>query len=80
MPRSASTSSNVGPIGSSEKSRRWLVRSNAPGVPTNGRAMTRDTPCSPVSIARAASQAEYNSASGIFASCAATWKTESAEV
>ena len=40
----ASRSSSVGPKGSSAKSRRLAVRWKRPGVPTNGRAMTRPTP------------------------------------
>jgi hypothetical protein len=59
---------------------RCAVRTQAPGVPVNGRAITRDTPCSPWSSARAARQARYSSYSGTVDSCAATWKTLSADV
>ena len=37
----------------------------APGLPANGRAMTRDTSCGATSMARASSQAVYNSARGM---------------
>ena len=40
------------------------VRSNAPGSPRNGRAITRPTACSPDMISRAAAQAAYSSAGG----------------
>ena len=56
------------------------VRWYAPGAPVNGRAITRLTPCAPVSSWRAMPQARYSSSSGAVSSCAATWKTESAEV
>ena len=46
----------------------------------NGRAMTRDTPCCPWSIARAIPHAAYSSSSGTVSTWAATWKTLSAEV
>ena len=39
------------------RSRRFAVRRHAPGTPTKGRAITRETSCGATSIARAASQA-----------------------
>ena len=42
-----------GPGGGRLKSRRLAVRFQAPGSPTNGRAMTRETPCSPRRSSRA---------------------------
>src|SRR5437667_85716 len=80
IPASASRSSSVGPTGSIEKSLRRGVRWYAPGVPVNGRAITRLTACSPTSIPRATAHAWYSSSSGTVSSCAAIWKTESAEV
>jgi len=53
---------------------------NAPGEPINGRAMTRPTSCLPRRISRAVSQILYSSNSGMTSSCAATWKTLSADV
>src|SRR5206468_11042322 len=50
------------------------------GVPVNGRAITLLTACSPTSSSRATSHARYSSSSGTVSACAATWKTESAEV
>ena len=77
----ARRSSNVGATGSSEKSRRWLdTRLKDPGSPTNGRAMTRATLWSPTSIPRAARAPAYSSSREIRSSCAAIWKTLSAEV
>jgi hypothetical protein len=46
----------------------------------NGRAITRPTACLPVRISRAMRQPSYSSSSGIVSSCAAIWKTESADV
>ena len=66
--------------GSSEKSWRRGVRTNEPGSPSNGRAITRPTASSPVSISRAVRQAAYSSSSGTVCSCAATWNTLSADV
>ena len=42
------------PAARSAKSRRPAVRRNAPGSPSNGRAITRPTACSPASSSRAA--------------------------
>ena len=42
-PAAVSASSNVSPGGWREKSRRPAVRRYAPGAPTNGRAITRET-------------------------------------
>ena len=56
------------------------MRTNEPGSPSNGRAITRPTARSPVSISRAVRQAAYSSSSGTVCSCAATWKTLSADV
>ena len=58
---SFSRSSSVMPSGASEKSRRCSVRLKLPGVPINGRAMTRPTAWSPVSILRAISHIWYSS-------------------
>ena len=43
-PAAVMRSSSVGWNGSRAKSRRLVVRANAPGSPTNGRAITRPTP------------------------------------
>ena len=51
-----------------------------PGSPSNGRAITRPTACSPTSCRRAMRHASYSSSSGTVCSWAATWKTESADV
>ena len=59
---------------------RWLVRVQAPLVPTKGRAITRDTLCGCARIERADWQARYSSPSIAISSCAAIWKTESADV
>jgi len=56
------------------------VRVNAPGSPTNGRAITRPTSCGPRRISRAISQMRYSSGMGITSSCAAIWNTLSADV
>ena len=56
-PAACSTWSQDRPGGGTARSRRPVVRSNAPGSPTNGRAITRPTACSPVMISRAAAQA-----------------------
>src|SRR5881296_1751140 len=68
-PAAASRSSSVVPTGSSEKSLRCAVRRYAPGVPVNGRAITRLTACSPTSMSRAMPHARYSSASGTVSSC-----------
>ncbi len=69
-----------GRAGSSEKSWRFGVRAYEPELPSNGRAMTRPTACGPVRISRAILHAAYSSSSGMTRSCAAIWKTESADV
>ena len=67
--------------GTALKSLRPPVRLKAPAFsPTNGRAITRPTSSSPVSISRAISQSRYSSGSGTTASFAAIWNTLSAEV
>ncbi len=63
-PDSWSRSRYVGPGGSNEKSRRSFVRANAPGLPVNGRAMTRATPCGPCRIPRAISHHSYSGLQG----------------
>ena len=68
----SSRSSKVGPGGGRLKSRRRGVRFQDPRSPSNGRAMTRDTPCSPWRISRAVLQAAYSSEGGTLPSCAAT--------
>ena len=57
IPAAASASISVSPGGAIEKSRRFVVRLQAPGVPVNGRAITRETSCGGTSIARAVAQA-----------------------
>ena len=79
-PAAWSRSSTVGRGGGSEKSRRRSVRTNRPGGPINGRAITRPTPCGPVRISRAIRQYRYSSSTGMRSSCAAIWKTLSADV
>jgi hypothetical protein len=59
---------------------RLGVRVNEPGAPMNGRAITRPTSYGPRRSARAVSQILYSSHSGMTSSCAATWKTLSADV
>ncbi len=56
------------------------VRSNAPGAPPNGRAITRPTACSPLIAARAASHARYSSCGETRSTCAASCSTESCDV
>ena len=81
MPASFTASSSVRLNGSTEKSRRPLVRWNAPAFsPTNGRAITRPTHKSPVSISRAMRHISYSSSREKIASLQAIWNTLSAEV
>ena len=80
IPASWSRSRYVGPGGSNEKSRRSFVLAKAPGLPVNGRAMTRATPCGPCRIPRAISHHSYSDSRGTTSTWAAIWKTLSAEV
>ena len=52
-PASCRRSRTVGPGGGTEKSRRSGLRTNAPGSPSNGRAITRPTAWGPVRSRRA---------------------------
>ena len=73
MPASDTRSSSVGPGGSSEKScRREVRRKSAAQVPSKGRAITRPTAFSPVSISRAMRQYSYRVSTGTTSSWAAT--------
>ena len=60
-PAAFSRSSSVGANGVRAKSRRFAVRLNAPGAPTNGRAITRPTPCPSAASSYAISQIRYSS-------------------
>ena len=79
-PAARAVSSTVEAGGRTAKSLRSRVRTNAPTEPANGRAMTRPTSTSPVSIARAEAHQAWSWATGTVSTWAATWKTLSAEV